>query len=115
MDESCDFAVVRALREAGFSVWVVAEEAPRSTDPEVLERATSSGAVLLTEDRDFGRLVFGERVAAHGVVLMRYPSNERLAMARRLVDLANSNPELLERSFVTLTLRGARARPLPSR
>lgn len=114
-DESCDFAIVRALRQGGFEVWAVAESAPQTSDVDVLERASSSGAVLVTEDRDFGRLVFAERRTALGVVLLRYPARERLEMARRMVELTRTSGLDLGTSFVTLTPRGARVRPLPQR
>lgn len=113
-DESCDFAVVRALRAAGFEVWAVAESAPQTSDAEVLDRAAMSDAVVVTEDRDFGRLVFREGKRARGVVLLRYPAGERLEMARRVAALAESDTVDLAGSFVTLTPRGARIRPLPS-
>ncbi|MGH7856811.1 MAG: DUF5615 family PIN-like protein [Candidatus Binatia bacterium] len=112
-DESCDFAVVRALREAGFSVLAVAESAPQTSDVEVLELASSSDAVLLTEDRDFGRLVFAERRNARGVVLLRFAAKERLEIARRMVELARSTSIDLETAFVTLSQRSARVRSLP--
>ncbi|MBI4607681.1 MAG: DUF5615 family PIN-like protein [Candidatus Rokubacteria bacterium] len=38
-DESCDFAVVRALRAAGHDVVAIAEISPRATDEGVLEHA----------------------------------------------------------------------------
>jgi len=50
-DESCDFAVVRALRAAGHDVLAVAEVDPRSDDDNVLALATRENRVLLTEDK----------------------------------------------------------------
>ena len=38
-DESCDFAVVRALRAAGHDVLAVADVSPRADDEQVLELA----------------------------------------------------------------------------
>jgi hypothetical protein len=38
-DESCDFAVVRALRSADHDVLAIAEVSPREEDQEVMERA----------------------------------------------------------------------------
>jgi len=40
-DESCDAAVVRALRAAGYDVRAVVEAAPGSTDAAVLEMSAS--------------------------------------------------------------------------
>jgi predicted nuclease of predicted toxin-antitoxin system len=57
-DESCDFAVVRALRVAGHDVLVAAEILPRAEDQDVLRMALDEGRILLTEDKDFGQLVF---------------------------------------------------------
>jgi predicted nuclease of predicted toxin-antitoxin system len=56
-DESCDFAVVRALRAAGFDVAAVSEDAAGSPDEKVIDLARAEQRILLTEDRDFGRLV----------------------------------------------------------
>ncbi|MBI4311137.1 MAG: DUF5615 family PIN-like protein [Chloroflexi bacterium] len=55
-DESCDFAVVKALRAAGHDVTTVADVAPQAEDSVVLQLAQSEGLVLLTEDKDFGQL-----------------------------------------------------------
>lgn len=57
-DESCDFAVVRALREAAFDVVAVVEHAPGAADDQVIALSVKEGRVLLTEDKDFGQLVF---------------------------------------------------------
>ena len=57
-DESCDFAVVRTLRAAGYDVLAVSERAPGARDEDVIRFATSERRILLTEDKDFGQLVF---------------------------------------------------------
>jgi predicted nuclease of predicted toxin-antitoxin system len=57
-DESCDFAVVRALRAAGHEVVAVAEVSLRIGDDQVMAPACDKANVLITEDRDFGELVY---------------------------------------------------------
>jgi hypothetical protein len=57
-DESRDFAVVRALRAAGHDVVAVAELSPQAEDDTVMEQALSQARLLLTEDKDFGQLVY---------------------------------------------------------
>jgi predicted nuclease of predicted toxin-antitoxin system len=61
-DESCAGPVIQALREAGHDVAAVAEVAKGSTDEQVLERALNGKRILITEDRDFGELVYAGRV-----------------------------------------------------
>lgn len=53
-DESCDFGVVRALRQAGYDVLAVCEVRQRSGDRGLIEQAYREQRVLLTEDKDFG-------------------------------------------------------------
>ena len=48
-DESCDFAVVRALRTAGFDVLSVSESTPRAEDSEVIELALREERILLRQ------------------------------------------------------------------
>jgi predicted nuclease of predicted toxin-antitoxin system len=56
-DESCDGAVVRALRAAGHDVLAIAEVAPGADDSTVIDLAGRANSILLTEDKDFGQLV----------------------------------------------------------
>ena len=70
-DESVDAAIVQGLRDRGFDVLYIAELNPGIPDSAVLERANQGNALLLTEDKDFGELVFRRREIASGVVLIR--------------------------------------------
>ena len=60
-DESCDFAAVHALRMAGHDVVAVSEFARGAEDTTVVDAARSQRRILLTEDKDFGQLVFAAR------------------------------------------------------
>jgi len=68
-DESCDFAVVRALRADGYDVLAIAEITSRSIDRELIDQAYQEDRVLVTEDKDFGWLVFASHVDTAGVIL----------------------------------------------
>jgi hypothetical protein len=60
-----------------YDVTYVAELAPGLTDNDVLAQSVTEERILLTEDRDFGELVFRGQKSAYGVVLLRIPSKER--------------------------------------
>ena len=70
-DESVDALIVERLRGSSHEVTYVAELAPGVDDAEVLARANADQAVLLTADKDFGELVFRQRLVHAGVVLIR--------------------------------------------
>jgi len=59
-DESCDFSVVRALRAEGHDIVAIAEISPREEDDDVRERALKDDRLLITEDKDFGQLVYAD-------------------------------------------------------
>jgi hypothetical protein len=50
--------VIRALREAGHDVIAIAESATGASDEAVVKRAFNERRVLITEERDFGQLVY---------------------------------------------------------
>ena len=70
-DECVDAALVSRLRAAGHDVFYAAELAPGSTDVELIQRAQTENRLLLTEDKDFGELVFRAGMLVPGVVLLR--------------------------------------------
>jgi len=76
-DESCDFAVVRALRSAGFDVVAVAEVVPRALDEAVIELAVLEDRIVLTEDKDFGQLVYGSGRPSFDSLAVREAASRR--------------------------------------
>ena len=89
VDESVDMAIVRALRQAGHEVLAIAEECPGVEDAYVAELARNDERILLTEDRDFGRLVFASNGPAYGVIYMRNSARARLAFCNEVVQGSN--------------------------
>jgi predicted nuclease of predicted toxin-antitoxin system len=102
-DESCDFAVVRALRLAGHDVLAVCEFQRRSIDKELMETAHREGRVLLTEDKDFGWLAFVAHQESAGVVLIRYPAGSRRTLATSVTRLVTERGPVLEEFLRCLT------------
>ncbi|MBI2921391.1 MAG: DUF5615 family PIN-like protein [Planctomycetes bacterium] len=101
-DESCDFAAVRALRAAGHDVVAVSDISPSATDAEVLTLAARDGRTLLTEDKDFGQLVFAGAGARTGVVLVRFRPKARPGLGKALTDLVARHGDNLRGRFTVL-------------
>ena len=70
-DESVDGPIVESLRTDSHDVTYVAELDPGVDDEEVFRIANDSGAILVTEDKDFGEIVFRQKRVSNGVVLIR--------------------------------------------
>jgi predicted nuclease of predicted toxin-antitoxin system len=70
-DECVDRQIVEHLRLDGHHVAYVAEMSPGIMDDVVLTESRISASVLITTDKDFGELVFRQRRASTGVLLIR--------------------------------------------
>ena len=78
-DESVDKQIVERLRLDGHLVLYIAELEPSISDNVVLLRANEQNALLLTADKDFGELVYHQKMlSSGGVVLLR-----RLALSQQ--------------------------------
>ncbi len=113
-DESCDASVSRALRAAGHDVKAIAETAPGTVDRFVLDTALSEQRVLLTEDKDFGRLVFESGAPTTGVILIRFPATARLALPQAVIDLVRARQAEIAGHFVVIGPSRVRVSSLPS-
>ncbi len=101
-DESCDFAVVRALRASGHDVVAVSEVAPRSDDRDLINQASREQRILVTEDKDFGWLVFASHADSAGVILIRFPGNARQTLVEAIQLLIRQQGEKLMGAFVVV-------------
>ena len=115
-DENIPGPIVRRLRVDGHDVVYVAEVGHGEEDPEVLDRAGRGGRLLLTEDRDFGQLVYlQQRPAAPGVVYLRL-GDVPLQVSVDAVAQVLSSGLVLEGQFTIVSGTGrVRQRPLPPR
>jgi predicted nuclease of predicted toxin-antitoxin system len=101
-DESCDFAVVHALRANGHDVLAVSEVTPRAEDFEVIRLAVREKRILLTEDKDFGRLVYSHGQKTLGVIFLRFPTSARKQISKDIIKLVKQQGEKLVGGFVTV-------------
>lgn len=101
-DESCDFVVVRALRAEGYDVLAVSEYMQRSDDRLLIDQAARERRILLTEDKDFGWLVYVSHADSAGVVLIRYPGNRRSRLGQAVIDVVREHGISLRGHFVVM-------------
>lgn len=83
-DECVDAQLVVQLRLARHDVIYMAEVAPQEGDARVLARANQDQRLLLTDDKDFGDLVFRQVRPVPGIVLLRIDPKRRLLKSQRL-------------------------------
>lgn len=87
-DEGVDKPIVDALRRCGFDVNYILESYQGADDDFILKLANEQQRILLTQDKDFGELVFRVKSAHFGVVLIRlngYSSVDKADIVTKLL------------------------------
>ncbi len=101
-DESCAGPVIRALRESGHDVVAISEVAVGAEDEKILERALHDKRVLITEDRDFGELVYARGRSSAGVILVRFPGRARRAKPATVLEAVAKLGSRLHNAFTVI-------------
>lgn len=88
----------------------MAEADPGTDDDEVLSQAFSTGAVLVTADKDFGELVFRLGQASNGVFLLRLAGLSPDAKAAVVADVFARHGEEFPSAFSVISPGAVRIR-----
>jgi predicted nuclease of predicted toxin-antitoxin system len=112
-DENCDHAIVLALRADGYDVAALAETTTRSVDALVIEQARREQRILLTEDKDFGWLVYVKAAASIGVILIRFPAPARTGLGAAISQLVRDHAGQIDGAFTVVEPGRVRINRLP--
>jgi predicted nuclease of predicted toxin-antitoxin system len=77
-DEGVESQIVAHVRAAGHEVSYVAEMEPGISDDQVLASASEAGAVLVTNDKDFGELVFRQGRVSRASSCFVWPASRQI-------------------------------------
>ena len=111
VDESAGTAVAEYLRGVGHDVLSVSETMPQTEDQHILARAMSEGRILVTNDKDFGELVFRRGQAHHGVLLLRLHDESPANRVRVVKTILEQSADRLAGCFTVATENSVRIHP----
>ena len=72
-DENIPFVIINELKKEGLEIESIPTDKRGMSDREIMDYALMKDLVVLTFDKDFGQLVFKERMQTKGIVLLRFP------------------------------------------
>lgn len=101
-DESCDARIVRGLLRHGHDILAIADRECGASDERVIEIAVAEHRILLTEDKDFGQLVFAAGSRNSGVILVRAPARARSGVVDAIAALAADRGDALYGCFAVV-------------
>lgn len=108
VDECTGPVVSRWLREQGHDVFSAYEEAAGDTDEALLRRAVLEDRILVTNDKDFGKLVIRQRMEHRGIVLLRMSDERNAAKLQVVGHVLDRYREQLAGNLVVATERSIR-------
>ena len=70
-DVNVERGIIKSLKEHGYDIIWVADVNPAMIDEDVLKLARDDKRILITNDKDFGELIFYQKLLSNGVILFR--------------------------------------------
>lgn len=113
VDENLGRRLVHALRDRGHDVAWMVERMQGQRDSDILDVANTEQRIVITNDPDFGSLVFHEQAACHGVVLLRIHDASFEAVRDMTLAAIDQYGNQLVGQFSVITDQSIRIRPLP--
>lgn len=108
MDENTGPKVARWLCDQGHEVFSVYEEARGMTDDEIMQKAFVEDRILITNDKDFGEMVYRERRPHKGVMLLRLQDERADNKIDTIRQFLEYHSDQLVNQFVVVTEKGSR-------
>jgi len=104
-DQSADFRLIPHLRQVGYDVHAISRDYPPGLpDGDVLSISRKEQRILVVADRDFGELIFQQRLAHAGVIFFRLPGAKLQTKIDQLnTVLAKHTGDLERGEFVVVT------------
>ncbi len=111
-DENIPQSILHWLRATGHDVTSASERGVGNPDMRWLTEAESEQRLILTSDKDFGDLVFRDRLTTFGIILLRLDDVAIPTWVTRLQEVwsvVEANPS---GSFIVVTAHRVRVRPV---
>lgn len=108
IDECTGPSVAKWLEERGHDVYSVYEKSRGSDDETILSIANKNNYILITNDNDFGELIFRQKKPHKGIILLRLEDSRPKNKIAVLNKLLQSYSDQLNNNFVVVTEKKVR-------
>jgi len=109
-DENIPKTVIKILREKGYNVIAIYEIIPGMNDEEVIELAIKESRIIITFDKEFGRIALLNPNIT-GIILLRIPPSNPIYIAERLISVLEKIDNLYNK-LVIIRRRSIKIIPL---
>lgn len=114
IDENIHRKIIIALKEENFSLVSVQQSYQGINDQEILRLSLNPPQIVITQDSDFGELIYKNNFRAFSVIYLRFIPADLIAIIPVLIDFLKQNSEdRLKGKFIVLTVKKKRVTNLP--
>lgn len=108
-DENIPVQLIEKLRSLKIETFSIYESSRGISDKEIIKLAQNPPRIILTEDKDFGDLVFAYNQDKVSVILLRYHFDDFILIQNNLINFILNNKIDLH-SFIVITSKTIRIR-----
>ncbi|MBI5857923.1 MAG: DUF5615 family PIN-like protein [Sphingobacteriales bacterium] len=109
-DENVEQHWITLLQEHGYSVFSIRQNHPGISDTAVIDIVKEKKGLLLTEDKDFGELVFAYSFREVSILFLRYDQPHYFTVEKQLLKAIDLFHDSDKPVFVTVTKNKTRIR-----
>lgn len=102
-DENLHQQFIDRLTAEGFDLFSIRDQLGGISDLEVAYFARDKQGLIVTEDKDFGELVYAHNIQGISVVFLRYDKAELDKVGDSLVRIVGEYLDKIENYFITIT------------
>ena len=98
IDECIGKRLYRLLIEKDFNLKFVGDWKRGATDEEIIRESIKEKAIIVTEDKDFGEMIFRRKLKPHGIVLFRTETANpyhRLSLLKEVLKRVNPASKII--------------------
>ena len=110
LDENVPKTIVEVLRNCSYDLLWIREYCRGMADEEIVRLSMSDNRVILTFDKDFGELIYRQKMNTPGVILARIANNQ--SAKERILAFLKKHGDKLIGYFIVLTENRIRRRRL---
>lgn len=111
-DVNVEKSIIDYLNENGYDVKWIPDYNSEITDEELFNLARKEKRILITNDKDFGKIVFLQKKISTGIILIRMKGRRGSDKVKRIRNLLEDYHEKLLNNFVIISERKYRFVPL---
>lgn len=112
IDENVDQILIGRLTDKNYKIISIKEYKRGISDREVIELAKLEKGLIITEDKDFGELVFSHGIKDCSVIFLRYNKMDFDLIENNILKVLEEYYENPGHYFITITKRKIRIRKI---